>query len=69
MPKLSMGQWRDSIPGEIQLMLQDQSPEWDWQVRAINGNNWFVARIGSKTVAGKIEVESETPAFVAVSDG
>ena len=67
MPLVTQGQWSNSVPSEIQLALQDESPDWDWQVRECNAETWFVARMGTKTIAGKILAESETHLFTGDS--
>lgn len=64
MPMITQGQWSTSVPSEIQMALQDDSLDWDWQVRECNAEKWFVARMGTKTIAGKILAESETQPFL-----
>ena len=61
MPMLSKGQWSGSLPGEVHLIMQDDGYDWDWQIRTVNDENWFVARIGQKTIAGRVAAEVETP--------
>ena len=51
---IGKGEWKSSIPNEIELIMQDDKHDWDWQVREISGIEWFVARIGTKTIAGMI---------------
>ena len=29
---IAKGNWKASIPNEVQLLMQDDLPDWDWQV-------------------------------------
>tara|TARA_R100000008_G_scaffold32829_1_gene18425 strand:- start:4343 stop:4558 length:216 start_codon:yes stop_codon:yes gene_type:complete len=63
------GTWTDSIPAEIDNLLRDDQHGWDWQIRDIEGQSWFVARVGNKVIAGKIATETEAPTLVKVVRG
>ena len=41
--------------------MQDDGYDWDCQIRTVNDENWVVARIGQKTIAGRVAAEVETP--------
>ena len=58
---IAKGNWKASIPNEVQLLMQDDLPDWDWQVREVNGIEWFVARIGNRAIAGMIAATVDAP--------
>jgi hypothetical protein len=62
---IAKGEWKASIPNEVQLLMQDDKPDWDWQVREVNGIEWFVARIGTKAIAGMIAATVDAPPVLA----
>ena len=65
---IGKGEWKSSIPNEIELIMQDDKHDWDWQVREISGIEWFVARIGTKTIAGMIAAPVESPHIIPLPD-
>ena len=62
---IAKGEWKASIPNEVQLLLQDDLPDWDWQVREVNGIEWFVARLGTRAIAGMITATVDSPPVLA----
>ena len=58
---IAKGEWKASIPSEVQKLMQDDLPDWDWQVREVNGIEWFVARIGNRSIAGMIAATVDAP--------
>ena len=62
---IAKGEWKASIPNEVQLLLQDDLPDWDWQIREVNGIEWFVARIGTRAIAGMIAATVDSPPVLA----
>ena len=61
------GKWQSSIPAEIsQLMSFPIDFDWDWQLREVDGDEWFVARLlvenkPYKIIAGRVMAEVEDP--------
>ena len=61
------GKWHSSIPAEIsQLMSFPIDSDWDWQLREVDGDEWFVARLlvenrPYKIIAGRVMAEVEDP--------
>ena len=60
------GRWTSSIPPEITQLLCEPYPNWDWQVRDIEDEEWFVARLldnnkCERIVAGRVAVVAEGP--------
>ena len=60
------GYWSNSIPPEIDQLLNEPNPLWDWQVREVDEEEWIVARLidnnhCERVVAGKIAVAVEDP--------
>jgi hypothetical protein len=60
------GRWLSSIPPEITQLMSEPYPSWDWQVRDIDDEEWFVARLidnnkCQRIVAGRVAAVVEEP--------
>ena len=60
------GRWLSSIPPEITKLMSEPYPSWDWQVRDIDDEEWFVARFidnnkCQRIVAGRVAGVVEEP--------
>lgn len=63
---MERGRWSTSLPAEIDQLLQERNPTWDWQTRDIDDELWIVARLMDnnqcyKVVAAQVVAVVESP--------